>query len=290
MNKNILHSGPERVSEILYGRAGLLHGLLWLQASLPPSETHDMPERILNLYNEIIEDGKQTAKIVPLGIPLVWTIRGSVSIGAAHGMSGIATVLLQTQKWLKDNNAMDNEYEDNCQLVKHTIDWILLDVRLSSGNWPSSIQVDEDGTSNRREDLIQWCHGAPGVGLLALEAYRYYDQTEYLDIAKSAADYVCQHIHTINKGVGLCHGVAGNAYLALNLYALTKDEKYTQQLDGFLHFIVNWKEKTANKDFRLPDYPWSMWEGLAGAVWFLLDFDQAKTSGLPWVGFPYQSF
>ncbi len=58
------------------------------------------------------------------------------------------------------------------------------------------------------------------------------------------------------QGVGLCHGISGNAYAFLSLYHVTKDDLYRWRAQQFAQFMVDhWKEL---KD--VPDAPLSLYE------------------------------
>ena len=58
------------------------------------------------------------------------------------------------------------------------------------------------------------------------------------------------------QGLGLCHGISGNAYAFLSLYRVTKDEQYKSRAQQFAQFMVDhWKEL---KD--VPDAPLSLYE------------------------------
>lgn len=72
--------------------------------------------------------------------------------GAAHGLAGIMNVLLECQ-------LASDERED----VKGTLRYMIQN-RHPSGNYPVS---EED---KKRDVLVHWCHGAPGVALTLARA------------------------------------------------------------------------------------------------------------------------
>ena len=72
--------------------------------------------------------------------------------GAAHGLAGIMHVLMETD--LKPDERAD---------VKNTLLCMIKNC-FPSGNYPAS---EED----RRDLLVHWCHGAPGVALMLVKAY-----------------------------------------------------------------------------------------------------------------------
>ncbi|KAF1742729.1 hypothetical protein MXB_284, partial [Myxobolus squamalis] len=65
----------------------------------------------------------------------------------------------------------------------------------------------------------QWCHGAPGAIYLAIRTYKYYE------IASKIANVIWKR-GLLRKGIGLCHGVAGNGYSFLSIYNAKGEIKY----------------------------------------------------------------
>lgn len=58
------------------------------------------------------------------------------------------------------------------------------------------------------------------------------------------------------QGVGLCHGMSGNAYAFMSLYRVTKDDLYKERAQQFAQVMADhWKEL---KD--IPDAPLSLFE------------------------------
>ena len=73
----------------------------------------------------------------------------------------------------------------------------------------------------------------------------------------------------LRKGVSLCHGVSGNAYVFLILFKITNERKYLEWTVEFMDACLQWEQLTKEGQFRVPDRPWSVWEGLGGAVWYV---------------------
>ena len=58
------------------------------------------------------------------------------------------------------------------------------------------------------------------------------------------------------QGLGLCHGISGNAYAFLSLYRVTKDDLYKRRAQQFALFMVDhWQELV-----DVPDTPLSLYE------------------------------
>lgn len=58
------------------------------------------------------------------------------------------------------------------------------------------------------------------------------------------------------QGVGLCHGISGNAYSFLSLYRLTRDEKWLHRACSFALFMATYLEQL----LPVPQEPFSLFE------------------------------
>ena len=91
------------------------------------------------------------------------------------------------------------------------------------------------------EELVHWCHGAPGTVYLLARAFLVWRDEKYMAalrsvsacehhkssydlILRKAAD-LCWERGLLRKGPGICHGVAGSGYVFLLLYRLTGDKQ-----------------------------------------------------------------
>lgn len=115
--------------------------------------------------------------------------------------------------------------------------------------------------------LVHWCHGAPGAVYLFAKAYILFGEQKYLDSCEKAADLVWRK-GLLRKGPGICHGVAGSGYVFLLLFRLTGNPKYLYRANVFVQFLVS--DEFQRYVYR-PDCPFSLYEGLAGTVCFLID-------------------
>lgn len=85
--------------------------------------------------------------------------------------------------------------------LKNATDFILR-CKLGNGNYPST--VDE----RRGNELVHWCHGAPGVVYLLAKAYKQWSEEKYLKAAFECGEIVWKK-GLLTKGPGICHGVGG---------------------------------------------------------------------------------
>lgn len=71
--------------------------------------------------------------------------------------------------------------------------------------------------------MTQCCHA--GVAYLFAKAYLINKKPQYLDTCIRSGELVWQK-GLLKKGPGICHGIAGSAYVFLLLYRLTGNSKY----------------------------------------------------------------
>lgn len=256
---------PSTECEVLYGRCGFLHALLFARKYVGPSP--GSCQLIKQLLQQIVEEGRRGAQELRGMDPtskweLMWSWHGSYYLGGAHGVCGILLTLIQCSPELEELYP-----GQAASLVVGGVQG-LLSQTLPSGNLLSSLGSEND-------KYVQWCHGAPSLIPVLAKAYELLDDStpqtaapkeQILAAAKKAADVVWER-GLLTKGLGLCHGISGNAYAFLSLYRVTKDEQYKSRAQQFAQFMVDhWKEL---KD--VPDAPLSLYEGLGGAVCLWMD-------------------
>lgn len=138
-------------------------------------------------------------------------------------------------------------YQDVLSGAEKDLVWQSLDFLMSQEqncNWPAELGA----AIQREKELVHWCHGAPGTGVRACaracvglgpltgccpagvaylfaKAYLINKKPQYLDTCIRCGELVWQK-GLLKKGPGICHGVAGSAYVFLLLYRLTGNRKY----------------------------------------------------------------
>ena len=106
-------------------------------------------------------------------------------------------------------------------------------------NWPAAAGGDlvpRDG-----EIRLQWCHGSPGVVATA---------TSYLDeeLLLAGAELVWRAgAHREEKGVGLCHGTAGNGFGLLKAFERTGDERWLDRARRFAMHALGQVERNPGR-------------------------------------------
>ncbi|KAJ5385135.1 hypothetical protein N7517_003046 [Penicillium concentricum] len=291
--------------EMLFGRAGLLWALLNVRAHHFDQETQEVLSPVLGAIPElirvIVDAGREGSKEytekngAQHAHPLMYAwIEGYYGFGAVHGITGILTILL---------SCGPQELADYLPVIGGTITALCKLSGAANGHLPMTLPPYGSG---RRSELVQLCHGSPGLLILLGAALKNkslthahwdpsWDQAIYLGTERVWEEGL------LSKGGSLCHGVTGNAWAWLLLHDcfeyhldILKDARtaYLQRsqlsalpnaeanqtltsdffLSKALAFMLHARETkpynssptSSDKDYRMPDEPYSLFEGLAG--------------------------
>nr|XP_014287074.1 lanC-like protein 2 [Halyomorpha halys] len=246
--------------ELLNGRAGYLYALLFVQKYFNNVISEELLRKQISI---ILREGVRRAEITPCEAPLVYEWYDTNYLGAAHGLAGILYILLCCSRLLTSKEKND--------LIQPTIEWLLTQ-RFPSGNFKPSTDKDED-------NLVQWCHGAPGFVHLFTLASEVFKSRKYLDVALQCGEIVWER-GLLSKGYSLCHGVSGNAYTFLELFKYTKNAKHLHRAACF----AEWCTHHPRDQHMKPDRPLSLFEGLAGLIYFLNDIRKPNAASFPGYG------
>uniref|UniRef100_A0A914XB79 LanC-like protein 3 homolog n=1 Tax=Plectus sambesii TaxID=2011161 RepID=A0A914XB79_9BILA len=257
---------PKGGDEILVGRAGYLFGLLNLRLKLNTAVISD--DKLRAVLKSVVDSGRAYAKKRRFKCPLMYSYHGAEYLGAAHGLAGILQSLISFPEQL---HTVDAEAFND---VRASVDW-LLGLQTANGNFPPA--VDDIGTAPNDDELVHWCHGAPGVVQLLARAFLVWKDAKYLAACRSCCELIWQK-GLLKKGPGVCHGVAGNGYAFLLLYQLTGEEMYLDRARVFAEFLDT--QEFVN-GARTPDAPLSLYEGWAGTLCYFADLSQPSKAEFP---------
>ncbi|XP_053313402.1 lanC-like protein 3 [Spea bombifrons] len=246
--------------ELFVGRSGYLCAALVLKQKLGTEVL--TAAQIKSICQAILESGKQYARKKRKPFPLMYSYYGTEYLGAAHGLSSILQVLLSYQEYL---SAADRD------IVWQSVDFLVNQEQ--NCNWPPELgEVIE-----RENELVHWCHGAPGIAYLFAKAYLLSKKPCYLDTCIRCGELTWQK-GLLKKGPGICHGVAGSAYVFLLLYRITGNSKYIYRAQRFAEFL-------SSDEFRAGSCSveniYSLFEGHSGTVCFLVDLLQPNQAEFP---------
>jgi lantibiotic modifying enzyme len=261
--------------DVLYGRAGVLQAIWFLRRQL---EDPSLGERLaVRLSKEILKEGLRKAKEAQSSakLPLLWQWHEKLYLGAAHGVVGILHTLLQ----LREEEWQQIEEQDELfhirTKIQDTIEGLTRDCCFPSGNLHSSLG------STGSDRLVQFCHGAPGHCLLLLKAAEIFQNNSFKEQAKTIAEQVIWPRGLLTKGVGLCHGISGNALVFLALArtsSSSNDRDYWQQMA--IHYARFAADHLSELE-QVPDRPYSLYEGLGGFIYLLLCLQHPDEARFP---------
>ncbi|KAI5706251.1 hypothetical protein M8J76_011573 [Diaphorina citri] len=257
--------------EFLVGRAGYLAGIIWAERQLG-RQIMSLEDRTA-ICNALILSGRSYSQANNLRCPLMYHYYGTEYLGACHGLSGILQVLLCEKNYVKSNPDIEKD-------IKETVDF-LLKLQMPNGNFPADLKelYSPTDAKSAANELVHWCHGAPGVIYLMAKAYLFWGEEKYLNSCIKCGEVIWEK-GLLKKGPGICHGVSGNGYAFLLLYRLTKDEQYLHKAYLFANFMLSDDFK---RNARMPDAPFSLYEGLAGTACFFIDLMQPEKAAFPFM-------
>ncbi|XP_068165350.1 glutathione S-transferase LANCL1 [Antennarius striatus] len=246
--------------ELLYGRMGYIYSLVFINQQL--GQDRIPLQYIQQISDAVLQSGEHTSRKFRMQnqTPLMHEWYGEQYVGAAHGLAGIYYYLMQP--------GFVGAEEQVHRLVKPSVDHVCR-LKFPSGNYPTSVGDDQDL-------LVHWCHGSPGVIYMLLQAHKVFGAPQYLDDALGCGEVVWR-FGLLRKGYGLCHGAAGNAYTFLALYRQTQDPKHLYRACMFADWCMNYGKHGC----RTADTPFSLFEGMAGTIYFLADLLQPLKARFP---------
>ncbi|XP_063700393.1 lanC-like protein 3 homolog [Culicoides brevitarsis] len=257
--------------EFLVGRAGFLSGMYYINEEIDENCIEN--DKILELCNFMLNSGRNFSSEQQLDIPLMYQWHGKKYLGAAHGISAILFTLLRSSWFSKstENDEFSNISHTKLADIKNSIDY-LLRFQAADGNFPTKFDSDD-------KHLVHWCHGSPGFIILYAKAYLVFKEKSYLEACVRCADNIW-HQGLLLKGPGICHGIAGNGYAFLLMFRLTNNPKYLHRAHKFAEFL---ETDDFKRHSRTPDRPFSLFEGIAGTVCFLIDLMTPEKAAFPFM-------
>lgn len=249
--------------EPMGGKAGFMIAAMLAIESIEQPATVDL--QLQALADSIVSDGQQLArqfgKEETCGLMYQW--HGKEYLGAVHGIAGILTVLLEAER--RSLITVTSKAD-----VSKAINW-LCSLQFDDGNFPSSLP------SAYRNKLVQFCHGCPGVCfLLKIAMSQGYGSQKIVSHAlarvSEGLDLRSAEVAERKESVGLCHGLAGNAYATFASGAASGFRLTTKACDLYSQLRC------------CPDRPSSLFEGSAGLLSLLADLyscEDKQSMGFP---------
>ena len=273
--------------EVLYGRAGAIQAILFLRHEFG-DETFGS-ELVIKLAQVIVEEGLKKAaehnndESGAASLPLLWQWHGSTYLGAAHGVVGILHTLLCLTPAETSQISVNGTKGELLPVIKETIRALNDVCWAESGNLKSSLE-----SSSSSDKLVHWCHGCPGHVLLLVKGWEIFHDSSYLEQARKLGNNVLWPRGLLRKGVGLCHGISGNAYamLALERPTTSSSDKQDKKMvaatgEGEGEDPKFWMKRACyfaafslenwSKLASVPDQPYSVYIGAGGLALLMMD-------------------
>lgn len=173
-------------------------------------------------------------------------------LGPAHGLVGNVQAL---RPLLDRERKAQLERDTNAILARAAF------VEDGLANWAYVERPQLESAAG--EIRLQWCAGAPGIVISAVD---YLDD----DLLLAGAELVWRAgPPTMEKGFGICHGTAGNGYALLAAFGRTGDALWLERAKAFGAHAL---EQVASAKGR-----YSLWTGGVGAALFAADCHDART-------------
>jgi Lanthionine synthetase C-like protein len=243
LHARVLENVENEANELMWGSPGtLLAACAMLERTGDERWTNAWHRTADVLWDRRDEDGLWTQELYGR------TVKG---LGPAHGLAGIALALLH-------GDLLDEARRR--ELLLGTAAVLARNAIQEDGlaTWPS-IDGRREVAASDGTIRLQWCHGAPGI---VASASSYLDE----ELVLAGAEVTWQAgAHGSEKGVGICHGTAGNGYALLKTFERTGDERW---LERARRFAVHALEQAARMRAERGRGRYSLWTGELGAALF----------------------
>ena len=228
-------------SKSLNNRADLLTGVAGSILTLLHLHNDTKENWLLKEIFEYVDILLDSAVLTKQGIS--WD-RDGTSIhplcGFSHGSSGIAFLFLELHRYFNNKfflivAELAFEYEDKYFLKESEIIY-------RKNNWPDfrkdttteeslkkgidSYLMDDMNYFTQASSMSAWCHGAPGIGMARLHAFKVTGVERHLEYFKSAMLHTLNSFNYKTRNYTLCHGVLGNANLLLDYYSYSNNIQF----------------------------------------------------------------
>ena len=194
-------------------------------------------------------------------------------LGAGHGTIGILFVLLQFPDWCRD--------PAHKPWIIDTLDHIM-SLQSPDGNFPVRM-------SDKQYHLYHWCHGAPGVVYTLYHAHKVLGEDKSILRSLDSALRSIWEKGLLKKGFGVCHGIAGNGYAFLMMHKHTGADEYLYAAYKMAEVMEKEEVKREISLFEdrqrfksgIPDFPYSLMEGLGGTICYYCDLLHPEMAAFP---------
>ncbi|KPI38814.1 LanC-like protein 1 [Cyphellophora attinorum] len=289
------------IDEVLCGRAGLLwacvlrnrlYRVLSQGVDFRDADEHVVVDRLMSrdttdligiLHLHGLPTHTPSSPEPPEPPPYSWPwIDDWHALGGMHGAAGIMAAMFQAdyadfRTPMTVPRSIGQSVPALTSFFEHTMDTLCQTCLDNDGHLPMSKPPFPSKNKNANP-LVQICHGTPGLLLMLASARRNKEfRSKHWKPLWNEAFAIGSHRvwaeGLISKGAGICHGIAGNALPWLMWVEIDVDEGWStaphlERALAFLKECMNTKPFSEDLEdkYRMPDHPYSLFEGLAGTV------------------------
>ena len=183
--------------------------------------------------------------------------------GAAHGVGTNVNALLQGGELFPSER-----HEELKRPTAEAFDRTAV-VEDGLANWPMTAEDYPNLAADDGEIRLQWCHGGAGV---VASAAAYLEE----ELLLAGAELVWRAGPPgMEKGLGICHGTAGNGYALLKVFERTSDERWLARARRFAVHALGQVERRRAKRGR---GRYSLFTGDIGPALFAADCLDSRTA------------
>ena len=131
---------------------------------------------------------------------------------------------------------------------------------------------------------VQWCHGAPGIGLFAIRTFEAIGAASLRELAEHCAE-ATYAAGDVKANASQCHGLAGNGELLIEVARVLGQERWMQHAIKFGHMALAYREDLNGRSRWLSDEPGEygpdFMTGSAGTGHFFLRLARPDAVNMP---------
>lgn len=223
---NRAFSGQPKLFDITHGAAGVGLGAMACTECWPTASWLSAAK--VSAERLVAGQSGDGSWVVPSGVP---GMSGETLTGYAHGAAGIIAFLAVYCRRCGDTAAYN--------AVERGTQWLL-----GKGMYGSDGSVNWSYSDRNPANWLWWCHGAPGIALGLMHAFRL---TGDEDAAKAAKAALRVHpLHPRYPNLSQCHGLAGLGEIYLEAFEVFGEEEWLHRAGEIIKMILSLSQREDN--------------------------------------------
>jgi lantibiotic modifying enzyme len=251
--QSIEKNNTQPVRELMWGSAG---SMLCANLMFQWNSEERWKEAFLLQAERMLNDWQRIENVGYLWSPDLYGATRKY-LGPVHGFAGNIISLIEGKELLGPAR-----YENICAKVVETV----INTATSNDRHANWVAVFEESDRTKAPQLVQHCHGAPGI-VTALSKLPTGIDMRFDRLLEKGAE-LTWHAGPLKKGSNLCHGTAGNGYAFLKLYQRTENDLWLDRARAFAMNAID-QYRLSKEVYRQGRY--TLWTGDLGTAVYLWD-------------------